>query len=254
MMQKWNIKPGWVTLIAIVVLMAIGAMVGFKAMEENQTNFIINIDDESGSEFINEWEVKELINKLVKEDSSINHKEELNLKQLEQALNAIDFVKEAQVSRDLRDNVIIDVYQETPLARVMASSGKGGYVSVNRRILSLSDNYTARVMMITGAGADSLLTDNFWISEQGKALFEFIEFVNKSEEWRAQISQIDLNSKLEIVAFPQIGRQRIEFGPLENYELKFKKLNVFYNEIVKKEGWNAYEVVKLQYDGQIVCK
>jgi cell division protein FtsQ len=54
--------------------------------------------------------------------------------------------------------------------------------------------------------------------------------------------------------FPQVGGQLIEFGKPENLELKFKKLRIFYKEILPEKGWNAYERVNLEYEGQIIAE
>ena len=54
--------------------------------------------------------------------------------------------------------------------------------------------------------------------------------------------------------FPQVGGQLIEFGKPENLESKFKKLMIFYKEILPKHGWNAYERVNLEYEGQIIAE
>jgi hypothetical protein len=57
-----------------------------------------------------------------------------------------------------------------------------------------------------------------------------------------------------ITIFPQVGDERIEFGKPENAEVKFKKLMIFYKEILPRTGWNKYNRVNLEYEGQIVTE
>ena len=65
---------------------------------------------------------------------------------------------------------------------------------------------------------------------------------------------MEISKYMGVTLYPQVGKHRIEFGKAEDFERKFKKLETFYKEIVPKKGWNEYSVVKLQFEGQIVCK
>ena len=48
--------------------------------------------------------------------------------------------------------------------------------------------------------------------------------------------------------------QLIEFGKPDNVEVKFKKLMVFYKEILPTRGWTRYERVNLEYEGQVIAE
>jgi len=48
--------------------------------------------------------------------------------------------------------------------------------------------------------------------------------------------------------------QRVEFGKAENIEEKFKKLMIFYKEILPQRGWTKYERVNLEYEGQVIAE
>jgi len=49
-------------------------------------------------------------------------------------------------------------------------------------------------------------------------------------------------------------KQLILFGPMDEIEEKFKKLKLFYKEVLPKKGWNTYSSINLKYKNQIVCK
>jgi cell division protein FtsQ len=51
-----------------------------------------------------------------------------------------------------------------------------------------------------------------------------------------------------------VGDERIEFGRPEDVEVKLKKLMIFYKEIMPRMGWNKYDRVNLEYEGQIVAE
>jgi cell division protein FtsQ len=81
-----------------------------------------------------------------------------------------------------------------------------------------------------------------------------IHFVNESQFWKAQVAQLDINSQGDIILYPQVTGQLVEFGTSENFEEKFRKLMVFYKEILPQKGWTRYERVNLKYEGQVIAE
>jgi cell division protein FtsQ len=65
---------------------------------------------------------------------------------------------------------------------------------------------------------------------------------------------MDINHSGKINIYPQITGQIVEFGKPENIEVKFKKLKIFYKEILPQRGWTRYERVNLEYEGQVVAE
>jgi cell division protein FtsQ len=72
--------------------------------------------------------------------------------------------------------------------------------------------------------------------------------------WSAQVAQIDINGKGRAVLFPQVGDETIEFGKPEDLETKFRKLKIFYKEILPRVGWNKYDRINVEYEGQVVAE
>lgn len=178
----------------------------------------------------------------------------IDLRALEDELKNLTYVKEAQVSRDLKGNLIVDIEQAHPAARIVPQSGEGVYLSSERKFLPLSDRYTARVIMVTGAGADSLFSPNFRQTEPAKALFDLLDYVNADPFWKAQIAQADLDEGFNASLYPLVGDYVIRFGSPENYRVKMAKLKAFYEKVAPVKGWEAYEEINLSYEGQIVGK
>ena len=81
-----------------------------------------------------------------------------------------------------------------------------------------------------------------------------IHYINEHPFWKSQIAEMYVNKKGEVTFYTQISKQRVEFGKPENIEAKFKKLKIFYKEILPAKGWNNYEKVSLKYNNQIVCE
>jgi len=99
-----------------------------------------------------------------------------------------------------------------------------------------------------------LKQSNLNTSEEGKQLITLINTIREDEFWNAQVAQLDIDSKMRITLYPQVGDERIEFGRPDNVDTKLKKLMIFYKEILPRMGWSKYDRVNLEYEGQIVAE
>ena len=73
---------------------------------------------------------------------------ELNHKVLEKRIETNPFVKDAQVYRDLKGNVLVDVEQSKPIARVFTSGADDRYIDSQGRVLPVNARHTARVPLL----------------------------------------------------------------------------------------------------------
>jgi cell division protein FtsQ len=253
--MKFFKKLSTINIIMIATLLLITAgYVFYRLPMMGNENIIINVDDKSGNFFVSQEDVEEIIDSLKIENPNTNRISNIGLKTIEAALRQQDFILDAQVSRDLKGNIIIDIQQEKPIARLMGNSGKGAYINKDFEVIDLSDNFSARVMIISGAGADTLMNAGFLKSEVGQKFGEFIEFIRQDEFWEPQVAMMEIDKDFEIEIYPQIGQHKFEFGQIKNYKKKFNKMKLFYDEIIPKKGWGEYRLVKVQYNGQIVCR
>ena len=63
-----------------------------------------------------------------------------------------------------------------------------------------------------------------------------------------------VNAEQDIELVPRVGTQRIVLGDADSIERKFRKLELFYKQIVPRVGWDAYKTVNLKFANQIVCE
>ncbi len=159
-----------------------------------------------------------------------------------------DFIEEAQVYRNLKGRLTIEIKQITPIARLVRSNDPDAYLSDRGEVLPLSDQFSARVLLVTGEYTDTI------IEEKSGEVIKLIDFIYQDPFWRAQIAQLDIDKSGDIVMYPQVGMQRIEFGIAENIESKFSRLDTFFQQILPKKGWNEYDRVSVKYTDQIVCE
>ncbi len=244
---------------AKIGLTVIGLMValGFASRQYARVSsgmLLVRIDSVDENKFVTEAEVVSMVTEIRNADSTNSPVGFVNLKDLELRLQAYSFIAECQVSRDLQGNLIVDVKQRKPIARVTGHKGGGFYIASNGGKMPLSSRFTARVPILTGAGADSLYTGDKLTKAHGIAMYEFLAYLEKDPFWKAQIAQVDVDKYGNVTLFPQVGNQTIELGLLTDFELKLKKLKLFYEQIIPAKGWDAYHRVKLDYENQIVCE
>lgn len=180
---------------------------------------------------------------------------EIDLNEIEKRIRRDRYVDDAELYNDLRGNLVVKVNLRRPVARIVRSDGPDGYIAEDGTVMPASDKFTPRVTLIGGPYVSSLLQlKNITESEEGSAVLQLLDFIHKDEFWSAQIAQMDIDKQGRIFLYPQVGDERIEFGKPEDIETKFKKLRIYYKEILPRMGWNKYDRVNLEYEGQIVAE
>ena len=179
----------------------------------------------------------------------------VSLKAVEQRIKSHSFVKDAEVYRDLKGHLVVKARQNKPVARLISNNGRNAYIGEDGDILPVSPKYTARVPVVTGRYTEQLMgLGEVAEDEYASKVFDLINYINEHKFWAMQIGQIDINSKGKVVMYPQVGDQRLEFGYAEDLERKFKKLEIFFKQIMPSKGWNIYERVNVEYKDQIICE
>jgi cell division protein FtsQ len=121
--------------------------------------------------------------------------------------------------------------------------------------MPVSEKFTSRVVLVSGPYVSQMLKQaNMNNSEETRKVMDLINMIRDNEFWHAQIAQLDIDGGSRVTFFPQVGDEKIEFGKPENLDVKFKKLMIFYKEILPRTGWNKYNRVNLEYEGQIITE
>jgi len=241
------------SVLLIVVILGLG-FAAFHANTRTVVAIFVNIVDKQRYEFVTEKDIIETISKsglCIVANSKIN---ELDLKAIEDKIKSTNFVSECHASKDLMGNLVIDVKQNRPLARIFRPNMQSDYLAENGLPMNLSKKYTARVPVIVGEGSYKL-KGNFCLEDSiGKQFYNFLRFIDQDVFWKAQIAQIELDKKMQVSFYAEAGSQRIEIGKPENYEEKLTKVMTFYKEIVPVKGWGTYQRVNVAYAKQIICE
>ena len=80
--------------------------------------------------------------------------------------------------------------------------------------------------------------------------FHLAKHIHQDDFLAALIEQIDVNERGEVMMVPKVGRQKLDFGKVENVEERFEKLKLLYKGGMEQIGWRKYDVLTLKYDSK----
>lgn len=239
------------------VLMLSGLLIAFETAENKSkvcNKILITIENQLENHFVDETDILQLITLNGTELIVGVHFNGLSLREIENRLVDEPFLKNAEIFIDHSGNMMISVRLRKPMARVVRYNGPDAYIGEDGQILPVSTKYSKRAIIITGKNAKEL-SEQINIAEGDYAnLYHLIQYIQKDKFLKAQIAQIKLVKNGEVILYPQVTKQFIEFGKIEDIEIKFRKLRLFYDEILPRKGWNSYTRVSLKYKNQIICE
>ena len=138
--------------------------------------------------------------------------------------------------------VNIELEQKKAVVRIK-SKLSDYYLDEFANKMQLSDNYTPRLLIVTGDVNE----------ENHQSIFDFVTEINNSEFWNAQLTQIHFKNNNDVILIPRVGNQKINFGKLENTTEKLYNLYQFYKIAMPVKGWQTYSDINLKFNNQIVC-
>lgn len=254
MLKKLKLKKGAKVVLATIALISVIGFTENKHGGDMCKDIVIRINNQYDNYFIDEQDVLSLMTEngayAIK---GVNFRE-LNLKEIEERVKSERFVKRAEIYKDLKGNMLVNIDLRRPYARIVRPAAPDAYIAMDGAILPVSNKFSSRVVLISGSYADELIKHDLMETDEGKKIFNMIRYVNNDKFWKAQIAQIDIDKKLNMTLYPQVTKQYVQFGQPEELDEKFRKLKIFYKEILPRKGWNTYDRVNLMYEGQIIAE
>ena len=188
---------------------------------------------------------RETVNKLLienKENASSIGKDKLDLNKLERRLNSNEMIGKSDVFVSIDGVLKAVVIQKTPVARVFDKEGSF-YVDYEGGIMPLSDNFTARVPLVSGV-------INRKNSEEYAQLFRVIyddDFLKKN------IIAIEVMHNGRLKMLNRNYNYEIDFGDIANMERKFRDYKAFFQKAVLDSSLYKYKKIDLRFTKQVVC-
>ncbi|WP_367755051.1 cell division protein FtsQ/DivIB [Flavobacterium sp. WC2430] len=188
---------------------------------------------------------RETVNKLLienKENASSIEKDKLDLNKLERILDSNAMIEKSDVFVSIDGVLKAVVKQKTPIARVFEGD-HSFYVDYEGGKMPLSDNFTARVLLVSGE-------INKKNSEDLAQLFHVIyddDFLKKN------IIAIQIMPNGSLKMFNRNFNYQIDFGRLVNVDQKFKDYKAFFQKAVLDSSLYKYKKIDLRFTKQVVC-
>ena len=248
----------WVLFIASIFV-----LLSFSESKKNAklcAEIDVEVDWESGNQFITKKMIKTLINRIgyFEGESSM---ESINTKQIEGKIQDLSSVEEVSVFKNLNGQLKVKVKQRKPILRIFNQDGSSLYVDDKGKAMPLSQNFTARVVVVNGKvnekgtlSVDEIkANDSIAKRHQLDNLYDFVMLYKKDEFFEAQIEQIYIERNGYYIIIPKVGDQKINFGEPIEMERKLKNYKTWMLHGINPENLNLYKEVNLKYNGQIVC-
>lgn len=250
---KINISPKAYIIGAIVFIVVLSASLMGNSHYRTVKRVRVDINNEYENYFIDEKEILRLVTNNDDDPIVGKYLREVDLKLLEKRVRQCPFVEEVQAFKSHSGVVKIEVHQVKPLARIYTNGINDKYLLPNGKLIAVSPKYTSRSLIVRGDYTYKFRDTAFVNSDDWKAYVEFFHRISADKHWSAQVAELKIQRDGSIIIFPQIGDYEIKFGKPDDLDIKFKKLNIFFREILPLRGWDAYQAVNVQYKDQIVC-
>jgi cell division protein FtsQ len=186
----------------------------------------------------------------------------LNTQAIEDYLLRNSAIQAVNVFTKLSGEMGIEVVQRQPIVRIENAQRQQFYIGSDGHLMAVNPNHTARLIIASGNITESFYpdrdiagstTDPVSTNPILHKIYQLVTHIRNDEFLNTFIDQIYINSKQEFELVPKIGNQLILLGNAENYEDQFKRLHHFFHHGVKKVGWDAYRIINLKYNNQVVC-
>jgi len=146
----------------------------------------------------------------------------------------------------------VKIAERQPIARVFTVDGTSFYIDTAGNRLPLSDKFSARLPVFSSYPSTKkpLTADDSVVVQDVRRIAQYIQ---QDSFWVAQVGQIDITPQHTYELVPVLGNQIIKLGNGENIDRKFKRLLAFYKQVWSKAGFEKYETIDVQFEGQVVA-
>jgi cell division protein FtsQ len=187
----------------------------------------------------------EVVNKLLienKNDARTIRKDKVDLNRLEKSLNRHEMIEKSEVFVTIDGVLKAVVKQKTPIARVFDENGSF-YIDNEGNMMPLSDNYSARVPLVTGEINDS----------NRKKVAEMFKIIHDDDFLKKNIIGVTISPTGNMVMRNRNFNYQIDFGKTINMERKFSNYKAFFQKAVSDSTINNYKMINLKFTQQVVC-
>lgn len=188
---------------------------------------------------------QEAVNKLLIENKTAPNplqKDEVDLNRLEKAVNANPMVEKSEVSMSIDGVLKAVVKQKNPVARWFGEDSSF-YLDDQGNEMPLSDEYTARVPIISGEISNIERTD----------LGKFLKFISDDDFLKKNVTSVRILSDGSLMLTTRDHDYAVDFGKTVNMERKFGNYKAFFQKAEQDSVLDRYKKINLRFTQQVVC-
>ena len=238
----------WLCIAAGMMVLLVGAVnsQGHKTCK----GYLIQIMGKPDQWFLDKKDVAAL---LITQGGGITGREikSFDLRRMENQLKNNVWVKDAELFFDNSHVLQVRVEERIPVARLFTTTGNSFYIDSSGERLPLSDKFSERLPVFTGFPSEKdnvKHTDSVLV----KDIINISDYLAQDSFWMAQISQVDITPDNTFEMIPVVGNHVIDFGDGTDYDKKFRRLLLFYQQVLSKTGMDVYERLNVQYARQVI--
>ncbi len=230
---------------SIALVLVYAGFILWQSADINKNTICVGLDvqllDNTRMRFISEHEIAKILDSKGLNPVGTKYNE-ISTESMERELLRNELIRTAECYKTISGKLVVEVTQRTP--KFLIVGNESYYVDSDRKLMPVSPNYAAYVPVVSGRVLRGMAT---------RELFDFVTYLEKDTFWNAQIEQIFVRDDLKVELIPRVGNAVVLLGSLDNFEKKLRNLRELYTQGFNVVGWNRYDKVDLQYDGQIVC-
>ncbi len=237
------LKINWNYIKGFVLLSLVAFLYGFSYQKNSvkKVREIVIEFDEGKNLFMN----YQIVNKLlIQNNATVKNKAKsvIDLHLLEANVLSHPMVEDAAIFLTVDGLLKAKIKQRTPIARVLSNT-KSYYIDKQAKIMPLSENYSARVLLIFGDIKENNIEEIHYL----------VTTILKDEFLKKQLISIQKMPNNEFVLNTRIGGQKIFLGKTTNLNQKFKNLKSFFSKTMTDKTIENYSAINLKYNYQVVC-
>ncbi len=232
-------------------LLVAGVLYGFWREEPRYRGVEIHINyPNEEAHFVSEADINQRLHNAEINPIGKTFKE-VNTLELSQLIEQNKLVRHASCYHTPDSLLRIDIEQRNPIMRVKSSVGlhlqngttlQDYYIDLDGEVMPAQLGSAIRLPLVTG----------YVRKEHIMPLHDFALFLKDEEFWSDEITQIFVRENGDIELVPRIGSHTILLGSLDDVDTKLRHVLTFYKKVLPNKGWNAYSVINVKFDGQVV--
>jgi len=227
----------------IVLATGLGVLYSFTSVRNQQIKIGRPVVEFQEGE--NNFLTHAMVNKLLIQNNKtvVNQaKSVIDLYDLENKVLKNPYVEEVAVFLTIDGTLKSVIKQRTPVARIFGKKDSY-YIDKTGIKVPLSDNYSARVLLISGIKTDQDIT----------AVLPLVSFILADNFLKKELVGIAKFDNGDYQLSVRSGDYKIDFGNLSGIDVKFKKLKAFYNKTFEDKTIENYKTINVKYHNQVVC-